>query len=119
MQRKAYSQALEMLTDLTKRRPDFAEAWNERATLYWQLGRFEESVRDAKKTLALNPNHFGAWQGLGMCELHLGDLDEACRCIRAALRITPHDEALRALLDRCQDLLQWLSPGEKVHYDLI
>jgi tetratricopeptide (TPR) repeat protein len=118
-QRKAYGQALQLLTELTSRQPDFAEAWNQRATLYWQMGRLEESVADAKRTVALNPNHFAAWQGMGMVELHLGEVEEACRCIEAALRITPHDQTLRSLLDRCEELRDSLSPGETVHYDLI
>jgi tetratricopeptide (TPR) repeat protein len=119
LQRKAYSEALQILTRLTRQYPDFPEGWNRRATVYWQMGRFDESIADAKRTVALNPNHFGAWQGLGLCEVHLGDLEEACRCIRVALRITPHDRELRTLLIRCEALLNRLSPGEKVHYDLI
>jgi tetratricopeptide (TPR) repeat protein len=119
VQRKAYDDALQILSRLTRQHPEFPEGWNRRATIYWQLGRIDESIADAKRVVALNPNHFGAWQGLGLCQVHQGDLEEACHSIRVALRITPHDPSLRGLLVRCEELLRQFSPGQKVPYDLI
>ncbi len=119
LQHRSYQEALQILTRLTREYPDFPEGWNRRATLYWQLGRIEESIADAKRTVALNPNHFGAWQGMGLCEVHRGDLEEACRCLRRALRITPHDQSLHLLLMRCEALLEGASGPPSALYDLI
>ncbi len=116
--RKAFPEALQILTTVTTDYPEFPEGWNRRATLYWQLGQFEKAVADARRVVRLNPNHFGAWQGMGLCQVHLGNLEEGCRCIRTALRITPHDEALQRFLDRCEQLLHLLSPSEKHHDDM-
>lgn len=117
--RKSYPEALDILSQVTKEYPRFPEGWNRRATLYWELGRYEESVADARKVVLLNPNHFGAWQGLGLCHAQLGDLEEACRCLRSALRIIPHDPALQRLLGRCEEVLHLLQPRRRVHRDLV
>jgi tetratricopeptide (TPR) repeat protein len=119
IQRKAYPEALRILDHVIQKHPDFPEGWNRRATLYWQMGRFEDSITDAQKVVALNPNHFGAWQGMGLCQVHLGNLDEACRCIRAALKITPHDQGLQKFLGRCEEMLRLLAPSQRTHYDTV
>lgn len=117
--RKAYPQALKILTRLTREHPEFSEGWNRRATLYWELGRFEEAVADAQKVITLNPNHFGAWQGLALCHAQLGNLEEACRCLRTALKITPHDEPLRRFLRQCEEILDLMRNRERPQYDLV
>lgn len=103
---QSYQEALEILNKLTSRHPTFAEAWNQRGALFWKLGRYEESILDCERALVLNPNHYGAWQGLGICKLKLGELSDACRCLRAALEILPHDTATRDALDKCEELLR-------------
>lgn len=106
MDRQALSEALQILNSVIERHPRFPEGWNRRATVFWQMGQFRESIRDARNAVALNPNHFGAWQGMGLCHVHLGNIEEACRCLRKALQITPHDASVRELLRRCEDVLR-------------
>ncbi len=110
MDRQALAEALQILDRVIERYPDFSEGWNRRATLLWQMGKFHDSLRDARNAVALNPNHFGAWQGMGFCHVHLGDFRQACRCFRKALQITPHDPSLRAILERCEAMLHRQSP---------
>lgn len=103
-EKEDWKQALAILNRLTGTFPKFAEGWNRRAAVHWQMGECAESLADCERTLALNPHHYGAWQGLGICRLQEGDVAEACRCLRAALKIIPHDEATRETLRRCEEL---------------
>jgi tetratricopeptide (TPR) repeat protein len=93
------------------RNPRFAEGWNQRASVLWQMGQYEKSIRDSERAVTLNPNHYGAWQGMGVCRLKLGEIVEACRCLRAALKIVPYDTPTREALESCEQLLQKRSPA--------
>lgn len=96
--------AFRALDQLIADYPQFAEAWNRRATLHWQVGHFSESIADCRKVVALNPHHFGAWTGMGLCQLHLGDVDAARASVERALKIHPHDPGAQNLLRRCRRL---------------
>ncbi len=89
------------LTALIERAPEFAEAYNQRAIVYFRLKKFDRAVSDCEKTLALNPQHFGAQAGLGQCYMQMRKHRAALRAFRAALRINPHmdgvAETIRAL----------------------
>jgi tetratricopeptide (TPR) repeat protein len=105
-EREDLRDALVLLDGLVTKHPRFAEAWNQRASVHWRMGDFEKSMRDCQRVLELNPNHYGAWQGLGLCQLNRGDVDEACLSLRAALRLLPHNDQTRQALRRCEDLLR-------------
>ena len=70
--------------------PDFAEGWNQRATVNYLLGDFDSSISDVERTLYLEPRHFGALSGLGMIALSLGQDEQALEAFEAALDIHPH-----------------------------
>ena len=114
IERQKFSEALALLNQTISKYPNFAEGWNRRAILYWQMGQYEESIADCKKVVALNPGHFGAWQGMGLCQLRVGDLEGACQSLRVALKINPRDAGLRRKLQQCEELLRRLSP-ERFH----
>lgn len=90
--------AIELATKLTARAPRFAEAYNQRAFIYFKLGRFEESVADCRRVLELNPYHFGALDGLARCQLELNQRREAIKTLRRSLKLQPFSEGLRAFI---------------------
>jgi len=55
--------AIEVLNKIIQRKPEFPEAWNQRATLYFFQNKYEESLIDIAKTLELEPRHFGSLAG--------------------------------------------------------
>lgn len=114
MEKKEFQRALAILDRMIDEYPAFAEAWNRRGAVYWELGNYEKSAADSERALALNPNHYGAMQGLGICRLQMGDVAEACRYLRAALKVLPHDAATRDSLQKCEELLRvFPSPAKK------
>ena len=101
MAAQEYDAALTMLDELVKATPEFAEAWNRRATLYFQMRRYEQSLADIDKVLELEPRHFGALAGRGMIYMALDKPDSALAAYREALTMNPHMagviEAIRRL----------------------
>lgn len=87
---KRYDTAEHIFTELVAARPDWAEAWNKRATLYFLQGRDDDSVRDIHRVLELEPRHFGALSGFAQICLRAGDRGSALLAFEAALRINPH-----------------------------
>jgi tetratricopeptide (TPR) repeat protein len=69
--------------------PQFAEAHNKRATVLYLLGRHEQAVSACEACLAINPWHFGAASGAGLCHVALQQPAEALRAFERALEIHP------------------------------
>lgn len=95
MNARQYGLAVSVFTKLIQRRPDFAEAWNKRATVYFLAGRLDEAVADCVKVLDLEPRHFGALAGLGQIYAQRGELEAALAWFERALRINPHMPQVR------------------------
>jgi tetratricopeptide (TPR) repeat protein len=99
----ALQKAKPLLDHLVATYPDWAEAWNKRATLAFIEKRDAESLRDIAEALKVEPRHFGAISGFGDICLRHGRLNEARAAFQIALAINPHLEELR-------DILEGLSP---------
>ncbi|MEA5536757.1 tetratricopeptide repeat protein [Crocosphaera sp. XPORK-15E] len=97
--------AEEILTETIQNYPDFAEAWNRRAVLYFTQEQYEKSKQDCQKVVQLIPYHFGAWHGLGLCLLALGEYTEAIAAFRKALEVQPHALINQKLILECTALL--------------
>ncbi|MBI3191959.1 MAG: tetratricopeptide repeat protein, partial [Pedosphaera parvula] len=107
---KRYDEALRILDEVVAHHPDFAEGWNRRAIVNWQTRRYSQSMQDCQRAVALNPCHFGAWNGLAFCQVQLGNLLGARWSLEAVLHITPHDDRARKFLRACDVLLRRLQP---------
>jgi tetratricopeptide (TPR) repeat protein len=95
MGQRAWPRALQLFDVLVAGQPEFAEAWNKRATLLYLMGEHARSVADIQKTLALEPRHFGALSGLGLIFMATGDPDAALRSFEAVLAIYPLSRSAR------------------------
>ncbi|MBW4522938.1 MAG: tetratricopeptide repeat protein [Scytolyngbya sp. HA4215-MV1] len=101
LQAGAVAEAETLLTDLIQDQPDFAEAWNRRAVLYFTQHQYHKAISDCEEVLRLNPIHFGAFHGLGLCHASLGNYREAIRCFRKALEIQPYALLNQRLILEC------------------
>ena len=90
--------ALKLLDSIVKLRPDYTEAWNRRATLYYLKNDYARSIADIQQVLAREPRHFGALAGLGMIMQDIGDDKRALDAFRKALQINPHLEKVPELV---------------------
>ncbi len=96
-----YEQAEAVLVDVITHQPDFAEAWNRRAVLHYIQGNYQRSLADCQQTVALNPIHFGALHGMGLCYAAMGDYRAAIQAFRRALDIQPHALVNQKLILEC------------------
>lgn len=98
--------ALEAFDSMIDQAPEFAEAWNKRATVLYLMGRFDESVLDIQQTLDLEPRHFGALSGLALIYDALEEPAAALRTLEAALAINPHLGGTRERIDQLREKLK-------------
>ena len=82
-------EAERLFTSVIEADPDFAEAWNKRATVYFLMGAYDLSKRDIAQTIAREPQHFGALSGLGLVETHIGNYEAALKAYEKAAAIHP------------------------------
>jgi tetratricopeptide (TPR) repeat protein len=93
--------ALKLLDSIIEINPDYLEAWNRRATIYYMKNDYSRALADIRQALAREPRHFGAISGLGLILQEIGDEKRALEVFRRALAIHPH-------LQRIPDLVKTL-----------
>ncbi|NJK38492.1 MAG: tetratricopeptide repeat protein [Oscillatoriales cyanobacterium RM1_1_9] len=95
------SEAEAILNQLIQDLPDFAEAWNRRAVLYYLSHQYEKALEDCKRAIALNPIHFGALHGTGLCHAALGNYSAAIQAFQQALEVQPYSLENQRLILEC------------------
>ena len=98
--------ALELATQLVDGTPDYAEAWNKRATIYYLLGDNAASVSDIRETLTLEPRHFGAISGLGLIFMRERNLEAALEAFEQVLAISPESLNAKKSAERVRNELE-------------
>ena len=106
MNQFALDEAARIFTDLIDIAPDFAEAWNKRATVFYMMGQYEQSTADVGETLRLEPRHFGALSGQGLIYMETGRPAEALHWFRRALDVNPFMEGVRQNVKMLEETLE-------------
>ncbi len=101
-----FTSAVAVFNIVIEAKPDFAEAWNKRATLHYLSGDRAASLADIARTLALEPRHFGALSGLGLIHLALDNLEQALEAFEAALAVHPHITSAMRYVAQIKPLLE-------------
>jgi tetratricopeptide (TPR) repeat protein len=105
MQARQGEEAVETFSQIIRRRPDFAEGWNKRATVYYLLGEYKKSLADCDEVMKRNPYHFGALSGYGMIYMQLDQPAQALEYFERALRVNPNLESTRQTIEILKTLL--------------
>ena len=98
---KKFNEAQSHFERVIEAYPGFAEAHNKLATVLFLLGDYENSVNECKVTLKINPHHFGAWHGMGLCLFKLARYPEAIESFKSALEIQPYANINRKYIATC------------------
>ncbi|HZS63735.1 MAG TPA: tetratricopeptide repeat protein [Xanthobacteraceae bacterium] len=99
---KDYDLALQVLDGVIAFKPDYAEAWNQRATVYYLKKDYGRAMADLAQALAREPRHFGALFGLGIILQEFGEERRALEVYRRVLALDPH-------MQRVPDMVKTLS----------
>ena len=76
------------------------QAWNKRATAYYLARDFERSIQDCQKTLELQPNHFLAMSGMGLCYAGMERWDEAVHWFQQSVNVHPHMDQIQTYIKK-------------------
>ena len=106
MNNNRQSEAMIIFNQLVENFPNYAEAWNRRATLHYILGNYQESISDIEKVLSLEPRHFGALSGLGLVYLQLDQLSKAKRAFEDLIEVHPNSPNAKENLRRVNEELR-------------
>ena len=99
-------QSIATFTRVIQQKPDFAEGWNKRATLYFVAGDLRKSLADCDEVLKRNPYHFGALAGYTQIYVRLEYFDRALQYAHRALEINPNMDGVRRHIVLIERLLE-------------
>jgi len=99
MESREFTSAIATFTRIIELKPEFAEGWNKRATVYFLAGDYRRSLADCDEVIRRNPYHFGALSGYGQIYLRLDQYDKSLEYFRRALAVNPNLEGVRAMID--------------------
>jgi tetratricopeptide (TPR) repeat protein len=107
MQAGRQREAIQVFSKIIETKPQFAEGWNRRATVYYLAGQYDKSIADCHEVLKRNPRHFGALSGMGQIYVQREDYENALRWYRRALEVNPNmlgvEMNIRLLEERLKD----------------
>ena len=106
IEEKDTSLALKLLDAIIKIKPDYVEAWNRRATIYYMAHDYGHSLSDIWHVLKLEPRHFGALTGLGLILQDIGDDKQALEVYRRALAVYPRLERVPEIVKQLKEKVE-------------
>ena len=106
MSQNQLANAHEMFSKAIELDPNWAEAWNKRATVLYLMGKYELSQNDIDKVLSLEERHFGALSGQGLVQSALKNYQLAIDSYIEAHKIYPAMESPIIMIERLKKLIK-------------
>ena len=106
MSQNQLANAHEMFSKAIELDPNWAEAWNKRATVLYLMGKYELSQNDIDKVLSLEERHFGALSGQGLVQSALKNYQLAIDSYIEAHKIYPAMESSIIMIERLKKLIK-------------
>jgi len=106
MNQEQYPVAVDIFTTIIKKDPNWAEAWNKRATVLYLMGKYELSQADIDKVLLIEKRHFGALTGQGLVQTALKNYQKAIDSYIEAHKVHPFMKSPMIMMEKLQIELQ-------------
>ena len=84
----------------------WAEGWNKRATVFYLMGRYQDSLKDINEVLKLENRHFGALSGQGLVHTALNNYEKAIKSYQAVQKIYPSIRAAKVMIPQLRKLIK-------------
>jgi tetratricopeptide (TPR) repeat protein len=91
--------AMKLLNAAIELQPDYAEAWNRRAYLFYLQDDYKRALGDIRRVLALEPHHFKALEGLANILQQLGEKKAALEAYESLLKVHPQAPGVKKARD--------------------
>lgn len=101
----AAQEAVDTFTVIIEKKPDFAEGWNKRATLYFFMGELDKSLADCAEVVKRNPQHFGVLSGYGQIYLQKEQPERALEYFQRALAVNPNLHQVESAIEQLKRLI--------------
>lgn len=98
-QKNENEKAIKLLDAAVDLAPDYAEGWNRRAFAHYRVGNNDGALGDLRRTLALEPNHFRALEGMAKVLTSVGEKKGALKAYEELLRVHPTVEGAQTVVD--------------------
>ena len=99
---KNYDLALKLLDHVVALAPDFTEGWNRRAYVHYMKSEVDQALGDLRRTLALDPSHFKALDGLGQILREIGQKRPALKAFKQLLDVHPYWSGAQDAVDELE-----------------
>ena len=106
MQGDTISESIKIFSQLIELDPNWAEAWNKRATALYLIGDYEASQKDIDKVLELEDRHFGALAGQGLVNIKLQNYEKAIKSYERAQEIYPAMQSPKVMIEQIEQLIK-------------
>ena len=106
VQNKQLLNAIKIFDEVIELDPNWAEAWNKRATVLYILGNYEASQKDIDKVLSLEKRHFGALAGQGLVNIKLENYEKAIKSYEKAQEIYPSMQSPKKMIKQIEELIK-------------
>jgi len=105
MSRGDANAAIQTFSVIIQKKPDFAEGWNKRATIYYLIGEYDKSLKDCDEVVKLNPQHWGVLAGYGQIYVALDKPELALQYFQRALQINPNLRSVEAAVEQLKQVI--------------
>ena len=106
MNRKMFNEALIIFDQVIDLDPEWAEAWNKRATVLYLVGEYQKSQNDIDQVLKLEKRHFGALAGQGLVNIELKNYEKAITSYKKAKEIYPSMKSPEIMIKKLKELIK-------------
>ena len=106
MNSQMFKEALIIFDQVIDLDPEWAEAWNKRATVLYLVGEYQKSQNDIDQVLKLEKRHFGALAGQGLVNIELKNYEKAITSYKKAKEIYPSMKSPEIMIKKLEELIK-------------